>query len=52
MEARNVHLRIDLTLYPATLARSTARVEDDLGIRAGEEDETDGPICIPEDGTT
>lgn len=52
MEARNVHLRIDLTLYSAALAWSTAGVEDDLGIHASEEDKTDCPVCIPEDGAT
>jgi hypothetical protein len=52
MEARNVHLRVYLTLYSAALAWSTARVEDDLGIHASEEDETHCPICIPEDGAT
>ena len=52
MEAGNVHLRVDLTLYSATLAWRTARIEDDLGIHASEEDETNGPVSVPEDGAT
>lgn len=39
-------MRIDLTLYSATLARSTARVEDDLGVDACKEDKTDDPIGV------
>lgn len=52
METRCEHLRIDLTLYSAALAWSTARVEDDLGVHASEEDKADGPIRIPKDSAT
>ena len=48
----NVHLRINLTLYFAALAWSTTRVKNDLGIHASEEDKTDGPISVAEDGAT
>lgn len=37
---------LDLTLYPATLVWSTARVKDDLCIHASREDEADGPIRV------
>lgn len=49
---RNLHLRVDLTLYSATLAWRTARVEDNLGVHAREEDESDSPIRVAEDGAT
>lgn len=52
MEVKSVHLRIDLTLYSAAFAWGTARVEDDLGIHTSEEDNADGPICVPEDSAT
>lgn len=52
MKGKNVHLGIDLALYFAALAWSTARVENNLGIHASEEDKTDDPICIAEDGAT
>lgn len=52
MKGRNVHLRIYLTLYSAALAWGTARVEDDLCVHTSEEDESDGPICIPKDCAT
>lgn len=49
-ERGGVHLGVDLALYPAAFAWRTARVEDDLGVDAGEEDEADGPIGVAEDG--
>jgi len=45
-------LWINLTLNPATFARSATGVEDDLGVHTGEEHDTDSPSCIPENGTT
>lgn len=49
-QGRNIHLRINLTLYSTALAGSTTRVEDDFCVHASEKNEADCPIRVAEDG--
>ena len=47
----HVHLRIHLSFDPTALTRGRARIEDDLGVLAGEENDTDDPASITQDRT-
>lgn len=49
---RDAHHGVHLPLDPATLARRSSRVEHDLGVATGHDDDSDDPVGVADDGSS